>query len=157
MVEAHHVRVDPMTPNLLERLEAAKGPSRELDAWIDLVLYAEKVGASDESIARDLEYVTGRRDGIAGETVADAVNRTTSALGYTSSIDAALTLVPEGHDVRLIWLDKSCSAELEARECPPGWGGSVNPMFRGASAVLAIALCIACLRARAATQREGEE
>lgn len=68
----------------------------------------------------------------------------------TASIDAALTLVPDGTGHDPFWMLKAsnpnnpsgCRAEI--------WAKDVSRPFRGKAATPALALCAAALRARAA-------
>lgn len=66
---------------LIAALEKAEGPSRELDAWI----YVWCGGPDDEWAARTL--------------IADVISKggtITDLKPYTASLDAAMSLVPEG-------------------------------------------------------------
>ena len=109
---------------LIAALEAATGPDRALDSWI-----GASVGFDGWTVA---EWQ---------ETVDDPVfahSSITDVPPYTASIDAALTLVPEG----VLWAvgvdeDGSGCAELPRRRLLVH---ALTP---------AIALCIAALRARA--------
>jgi hypothetical protein len=62
--------------SLIARVEAAAGPDREIDAEIDLAIFPD------------------RR--IVGDHVIDRMGFGKPVPHYTSSIDAALTLLPEG-------------------------------------------------------------
>jgi hypothetical protein len=132
---------------LIARLEAATGPDRELDA----------------EIAASLRIYTGTAtwvDGWKGEW--RAINGLVHLLGdygshgnfrpsaFTASIDAALTLVPEGAEKELSDLYGVAVAKVglnfhDGPEVGEHKGGS-----------LAIALCIAALRARSALAPEGK-
>lgn len=121
-----------MTPDLIERLEAASGPDRELDAEIAVAIGLGKATANHAGRywkQGDL-HVTGE------------------APAYTASIDAALTLVPEG------WT-------YEGRQGPSGFphlwtlstikcGDVRYTTVTGRARSAAITLCIAALRAREA-------
>jgi len=111
---------------LAERVEALDGPNRNLDA--------------------DIMRATGL-----GGLKADYAPHP-----YTASIDAALTLVPEGWAVERwqIWpgepstldlLETKRSGDQWVRD---GWQGKVD----ACAATPALALCAAALRARAETQ-----
>ena len=122
-------------PTLLADLAAASGPDRELDARVALCAGWKKPGHHG-----GYSEIVGVRPGGRGFA---AVPR------YTASIDAALTLVPEG------WGWKA--------DCGLGFGHSftvghvgVNKLFDrpegwGKAATPAIALCIAALKAREST------
>lgn len=114
--------------DLIERLEKATGPNRELDQDI-----WDMVGSNEDS------------------SIADGARLIRHAPSYTSSLDAALTLVPENHRWTL------CGEEVE------GDGNIRKPsahvsMFLSnyapnrfkEGATTAIALCIAALKARMA-------
>lgn len=91
---------------LIEALERAEGPSRELDRAIWYALQDEMTGDPSKSPA------------------------------FTASIDAALTLVPEGFS----W---AVGSDGGASVFGPG-----GHMFKGLAATPAIALVIAALRAK---------
>jgi hypothetical protein len=129
---------------LIERLEKASGPDREVDAAI---MYAE--------IERG-----------AGMTVARIPELTETASYYTSSIDAALTLVPEGWPIdQLSWWPRVPQNYEDQRVCrvkiialrPDGFAD--KECFHAVAKSPAIALCIAALKARAAlsTKHGGEK
>ena len=109
-----------MTSELIERLEKATGPDRELDA---LIWYAVvERPAAGEKIDRDM------------------VNRWPT---YTASIDAALTLVPEGMRRRTVVMeDGKSGVQLwwPDEDMPGAWGR--------AHASEPIATVIAALRAK---------
>lgn len=130
---------------LIERLEKATGPDRELDGWI-----AVNVGALvKRSVADVTEWFTvvnGRQchacyesqDGDAPSEVPARVPH------YTTSIDAALTLVPEDHDWKAGY-SKHVRHYAEARDLMHPHKG----VFVGETdASRAVALCIAALKAR---------
>lgn len=111
--------------SLIERLEKAPGPSRELDKEI-----AESCGweRNEDDFWRHKDRYWAR----------EAFDYPPN---FTSSIDAALTLVPQKYDWYLHMIDEVYNA-------------CVGPIgtFSGTSSVIgatpAIALCIAALRAR---------
>lgn len=119
---------------LIKRLEAASGPDRELDA--DIATSLGKPVCKDDPCNWVIKY-PGAYD-------------YRKLPRYTASIDAALTLVPEGLD----WFVKHyasaggkygavvTSPEIAARS----WGDYSHDD----AATPAIALCIAALRARSA-------
>jgi hypothetical protein len=106
---------------LIARLEAADGPSRELDA--EIYCFTRYCSLS--------HWVEDNAD------------------PYTSSIDAALSLVPEG----LRWRVSGVPAANKAlASCATG--SIMDPATKEWDAIhthTAIALCIAALKARAAT------
>lgn len=114
-----------MTP-LIKRLEALTGPSREVDAEI-----AKAIGW--------VKYITWTSPN--GRIYADCPN-------FTNSLDAAMTLVPKMDRPNFPWLMMKsnnpnnpigCRCEL--------WLDNVKN-YRGRGATLAVALCIAALKAR---------
>lgn len=121
-----------MMSDLIERLEAATGPCRELDAAI-------------------LTQVMGYRDVYGDGTVFDRGNDGYWYVGEhsapqlpapTASIDAALTLVPEGCDWKVdTWKGKPAAmVRVGTRHYQSGYAD--NP------ATPALAICIAALRAK---------
>jgi hypothetical protein len=112
---------------LIARLEAADGPSRELEFRIardvlDGEPFGHAAGLPDELMLAQAQFGCWPR--------------------YTSSIDAALSLVPEGH----FWgLYSSGMAYVK----PDADGVQERHLSDGVTP--AIALCIAALKARAAT------
>jgi hypothetical protein len=138
---------------LADRVEAATGADREIDGAIDrLVNKRPKDGDYDQS-ERALWQV---RDGYSGLLVrGDGFARGSfCAPAYTASIDAAMSLVPDGtgFDVNRYWL---ASRTVPAWMCEISTGGipsnprKVHAAHDAHSAALAI--CAAALRARALT------
>ena len=105
---------------LIERLEKAGGPSRDIDAEIHCRVV-------------DTRY-----------TLYGALND--GCPFYTGSIDCALTLLPDGHYITL--QEGTFGAAWSAFI---GKHGSLKPVYQTQGIrTPAIALCIACLRARSA-------
>ena len=102
--------------DLLSRLSAATGPSRELDAEI--------------ALASGWHQIKTRWENPYGQFA--------ELPRYTESIDAALTLVPEG----CTW---EITTGFEARVWP---NKTAWPSCGGAESTPAIALVIACLKAK---------
>ena len=122
---------------LIARLEAATEGSRELDA---------EIGAHPATPS------CGVRKGAAKERVVEAADTHDPPLvnlpHYTTSIDAALTLVPEGMEWALSNHGQTGAEQL----C---WAGVFGSPFIGSecdshAATPVLALCIAALRAREA-------
>lgn len=124
-----------MMPTLIERLEQASESSRELDAWIFCA-----VGHPDKKPERNFFYKSREEWGVfvtnapkPGITFHDAPH-------YTTSIDAALTLVPSDCHWSVSW--------------PVGQAELVNgkgDLFTASGGTAALALCIAALKATALT------
>jgi hypothetical protein len=118
---------EPMTSaaeagaGLIAKLEKAEGPSRELDALIAL--------ASGWTVHHGDNWI-----GPHGQIVVPA---------YTASLDAAMTLVPEGEWVELSGPRKYLNIPLPV---PNHWRAEAGNIGWGATAPLA--LCTAALRAR---------
>lgn len=106
---------------LIEKLEKAGGPDRFLDAIICFRAHPHKFRGLIE------------HEWVRSEAAAYSPK-------YTSSIDVALTLVPEGYD--------SVSASINERGQSSMRIGT--PYVFGNGATPAIALCIAALKSRAA-------
>jgi len=105
---------------LIAKLEAAEGPSRELDAEIDILAL--------ESGWREERYMTPD-----------------TTPHYTSSIDAALTLVPEGLRWRVSYVPVHQFASASVAD-----GSILSPNtkeWEGKHTTPASALCIAALKA----------
>lgn len=115
---------------LAERCEQATGPDRELDARIEAAL-AE---ADFDALANDGVHV-----------------RDWNAPAYTASIDAAMSLVPEGREWRVRWC-----------ELPDGTWASIARIgengcgLNTSAATPALALCAAALRARATLSEDAK-
>jgi hypothetical protein len=109
---------------LAERCEQAAGPDKELDFTIDDFML--KHGAETDRI-RNPRYV----------------------LPYTASLDAAVTLVPEGWDF--------CISKGWGEECAVCLA-SANKVTEiiSTSTIPALALCAAALRAKAMTQPSSD-
>ena len=114
------------TAELIEKLERADGPSRELDASIQRAF----AGSPSDHWFADHKGVWVSDD---------------SAPRYTASIDAALTLVPEG----ALWSAEAWDTNgvYPAHVRASAW---VLGAPRGYAATPAIALCIAALKAKEA-------
>jgi hypothetical protein len=112
---------------LIERLEAATGPDRELD--LDLAL---AVGLLTSPLERGCWVDPG--ECIDGGKEADGT--TFVALAYTASIDAALALVPEG----AIW--------MVSTEEPGPYAAIEGGYCAYMAPTPALAICIAALKAR---------
>jgi hypothetical protein len=131
---------------LIERLENAEGPSRELDYEIFRATSGLTIDADDwirGSDGKDRGHVRGRSE------------------RYTESIDSALTLLPD-----LTWLEIETGTQINGNHfnwpiIACGSQRTGNVFWKGQGATFAIALCIAALRAREALQRPpvrtGEE
>lgn len=138
---------------LAERLENSPGPDRELD-WA--IIQAKFPGAKLPQAG----FYHGLFDHGGGHfRLRD--------FRYTASLDAAMTLVPEGD------ADTMFSATIWAGKTPPNFGGSAARVFRyvrdeeaeGGWAIVAdgtitraatpaLALCAASLRARSAMEKK---
>ena len=147
-----------MIESLIGRLESGEAPSRELDAEIALA-----VGKPDWQIETARQMVAdGRGDqylptGDDRRLRADCVASTRIYPNYTTSLDAALTTMPEG------WWLKSvgeCRTDIKYagdRHDPVSWyaalqhinGGRLTSAFSYAGP--AVALLIAALKARVAS------
>lgn len=154
---------------LIARLEKATGPSRELD-----VLTFRTTLDIPEGSRVDLGT-----DGVGYWPPGKAYVSYREAPRYTASLDAALSLVPTSSDtgdergasIKIKWHDKCVTERTSARgQSTPqadvriwlwgfnGDGGGIAEGIKDRQAALAIALCIAALRARASatpTSAEG--
>jgi hypothetical protein len=123
-----------MQTDLIARLEAATGPDRELDAAI-----AEYAGVIPEGYEIAVEHGKPQRYWWHHE---DERQPYWVPSAYTASIDAALTLVPEGWAISLTVGDQGAFAELHPRV----WSG-LRDILAGAPTP-ALAICLAALKAR---------
>ena len=113
---------------LIERLEAASGPDRELDEAIADALFPAEPFVQLADAPPGTGFRAWRQDG-----------HVQSALRYTASIDAALTLVPEGWAKNVIDCDNG-DALVEL------WTDTLSSAARAKT--WPIALCLAALKAR---------
>lgn len=122
--------------SLIQRLEQLTGPDREVDAEIYRLIRGDKR-------PQGFWYFSGLREkGEAPETTWIEWSKRNSP-HYTSSIDAALKLVPDGWE----WLRESpetMCVYLPKHEDDKSWAIHIT----GAHKSPAIALCIAALKAR---------
>lgn len=141
---------------LAERVEALSGPDREIDALI-------AVAISSWPSARVIWHKGKRRFCRSGEgripfPVAGGSGTnwgiSFQQINYTASLDAAMTLVPEGCG----WLagygqthpDEPMGGALITRNARfVGYGENYDEIAVGEAATPALALCAAALRARA--------
>jgi hypothetical protein len=148
-----------MTLNeLADGIEAAGGPDRELDARICVAL---KIGARGP-LPDDLEYLSMPNPRDPGPGVHEghywfhcrSGMSLRSAPPFTASIDAALTLVPEGKGRLLM-------CPLLSREDEGDWYAHIRfgmePIGSATAATAALALCAAALRARASMENSRDD
>jgi hypothetical protein len=132
--------------NLIEKLKSATTPDRELDSLIARSLEqfpteAFKTDAPFPSL-EGMYWVLGKKDTPNGPVDEKWSKR---PLFYTASIDAALTLVPEGLDYVLRSLRNNAEAIVEAARFEYTINGGLHPV---PGVALCLALCIAALKAR---------
>lgn len=116
-----------MTNNLIERLKKATEPDRDLDVAIETLQTGNRAHPYLPGVNIDDGYPSGRPY---------------STPAYTTSLDAAITLVPEG------WF--TFVANEDRHSYSWGWelrGGFGNSAF-GRAPTAALALCIVALHAR---------
>jgi hypothetical protein len=133
---------------LADRVEGASGPDRELD---DAIYTAIVGGCLHTPVVKMVEVEPGEREPM---TVCNKCF--TTAVGvprhcYTTSLDAALTLVPEGW---FPWVGKN-------RGSTPEWSSDIRAPTGGYgveadAATSALALTAAALRARAHLQSQDQ-
>lgn len=132
---------------LIERLEKATGPDRELDADI-----ARLLGYRILTTLR----VFGRQQMCTEEAWNTPGSSTLDLPHYTSSLDAALTLVPEGGAIRIQNYREVNYSDLRlpTKDFSAAfvWVEIDTSRFGRFGATLAIALCIAALKARASIE-----
>jgi hypothetical protein len=122
-----------MMDELIERLEKATGPDRELDGAIALSL-----GWTFQKMKGDSKPYYRKP----GETT---YYMRSEVPAYTASIDAALTLVPEGWAYQLTLLfEPRVHGNQQAIVWPPDKASPVS-----GAPTMPLAICIAALKARA--------
>jgi hypothetical protein len=145
---------------LAERVERAEGPDRELDALIEVAVFGFPQRAYDQA--------NGLRNRGADPLDKMLWLKNWGVPRYSASLDAAMTLVPEGWRVgfeqgsRFDHAPEMCMAWVWpfASEYDPDWqlgqeGQQSNPdAQKGYAATPALALCAASLRAMA--EQKGE-
>ena len=124
-----------MTPKLSERVDAATGPDRELDRDILIAMHpGSRAKGRDEAFIPEPSWEPG--------------SYSRCAPVYTTSLDAALMLVPSeafwrlGHDG-----DGADPSEFRAQVIVPALGG-IDAHGIAIAATPALALCAAALKAR---------
>lgn len=132
---------------LADKLEKANGPSRELDALIHAAVTGKDViydgGERPHSAVIVGSETWANRDGSENATVEGY------APAYTASIDAALTLVPEGFSGSVYFGAGPLQvANVNCHICGPDV--NVSEDHTGIAPTSPLALCAAALRARAA-------
>jgi len=126
--------------DIIERLEKAEGPSRELDAEI-----WERLGLVDEKHCARWRAMDGRKD-LTRERFVRAW-----APEFTESLDAALTLVPEGWSWKLVHEPHDGLYRVVMRQAPRL--EIVALAYVVTKATPALALCLAALKARQQEKR----
>lgn len=137
-------------------LKGADGPSRVLDFELHILLVEDKAwpardrrGRIINPNARMSDYLSVFRD------VIDVDDQDFDFPRYTSAMDAAITLIPQGWEWTLY---SDASGEIY-RDVPPnmlpGAPGSTTLTFAGST--LSIALCVAALVAVDADNRQSVE
>jgi hypothetical protein len=128
---------------LAAKVERATGPDRELDGEIEAALERYPEGWSRDSFIENIKvefhHVEKGRVGLKAGGGLDHVRW--NAPAYTASLDAAMTLVPEGWSWAVDAVGRaSCFMPNEPKPWPRTGGLAKSP---------ALALCAAALRARA--------
>lgn len=150
----------PDYTDLIARLEAASEGSRELDWAIRDCLGTITMPLSAEANWSWVRRVGDQIIDIGPESFRLLTTNDTYLPRYTTSVDAALTLVPEGFAVRewTIWPGMPSTLVIEeAHKEADGkyWRKSGYGRWPAEGKTPALALCIAALRARQAIEREG--
>lgn len=117
---------------LIAALEKAEGPSRKLDEAIVVSLYPRAQFRTDEGYIDPIVF-----------HAEPLVTQKAMLPRYTASIDAALTLVPDGMEWSLTTLYGEATAEVGLNNTT-----GMHSTGRRKDGNVAIALCIAALRAR---------
>jgi hypothetical protein len=132
---------------LAARCEAATGPDRELD--VELAVVAGLI--RDPEFERGYFYGAGNNcDYVLERGDYDHGNNAPELPYYTASLDAAMTLRPDGHTMASMSEEdthdphRKCAAEYRR-----GFKTSYDKAFPARAATLPLALCAAALRAQA--------
>lgn len=120
---------------LIAALEAVEGPSRELDMEIDRQRTGWTMDWCDENKISVFAVISGRIEKC-------------RIIGYTSSIDDSLTLVPKDCDVDMNQRRKESSCSVMRNY-------GYEKLHVGWHKCLEIAICIAALRARSDLEGRG--
>src|SRR3990167_4925331 len=129
---------------LIARLKAAGEGSRELDSAIAVTtfktVYVDEDMIYAQAVRKDDNCASGTfcRKSRSGAYLQAAPH-------YTTSIDAALTLVPAGSSGAIAWSEHCTAICSNTRLVPEGKNAEK-------AATLPLALCIAALKARAASR-----
>lgn len=139
--------------DLIARLEAATQGNRELDAWLDAAIHGRDVVRVEGDFSLETWHTPGRYwyDAV---HFADPPN-------YTTSIDTALRLLPEWASFEL---QQSASGPPTFTRCrlldwhrsPTGFDPGNEWKCEG-NRPLSINICVAALRARAATDKDKSD
>lgn len=141
---------------LADRVEKLTGPDREVDLLVHNTLGVEYRwswvhgafdGPKDLAVEVEPEWVTFAIAEGAGAMDALWQPDVIAVPRYTASLDAAMTLVPEG-----LWAEGSLSSPGQLEVHGPC---TYDPLGKGWAATPALALCTAALRARAHGGGEG--
>lgn len=139
---------EPLSPERLDELarrcEAAEAADAELDARIWCALNGKRYAEHWVSV-----YHKGTQVGFTEPPKRTVIVTKRAVPNVTASIDAAMSLVPEGWGPwRIEWLSGGVRAILQSDE-----GGDA----RGTAATPALALCAAAIRARSKETNDGNE
>lgn len=128
---------------LIARLGAATEGSPELDEAIYLATSRE---ASAEQQIANMRHALGREPSDAAKAMFR--NAPPNARRYTTSIDVAMSLVPEGWAIHIFTPPLYGRKQPDASLYPPGkeWHDDRSLICEGQAATLPLALCIACLK-----------
>lgn len=141
--------------DLIARLEKATGPDRELDIFIGNTTRVVWNGLNQ----KEIDYLIGEIPNEKGWKASGARGHLEICPRFTASLDAALTLVPEGW-AWAIHQYHDCSgphADAVATVSRVTWGASEENFFGKETArhpIVAIALCISALKVR--TTKTGD-
>lgn len=136
-----------MTQTIIDKLEREDGPDRGIDRAIAKVAVWHRV---EPRFTRSKHGAWISPDDWVGEysdgsPITDSLHGTTmhrEVPAYTASIDAAMTLVPEGVNWTMGGGGKECAIVIISA------GQGLTDAAHGFAATPALALCIAALRAR---------
>lgn len=140
-----------MTPagmlELAERVEQASGPDRELDAEVALAVTGNTAELSEGG---NMIWCGGGHSVLADLPAVPWSSRWIQVAHYTASLDAALTLVPDGHS----WAAGDCGENDGPWACVTAHEEPCAD-YPGAAGTVILSVLAAALRARAEEGRDG--
>jgi hypothetical protein len=145
---AHNPDTREKLLELAERCEAATGPDAKLDEAIEKALPCSRRFAEDNPHAPPTQW-NERGAAFHGARIGDCDNFDEYVSPhYTASLDAAMTLVPEGWETSIYIGGENANVQMETPAMRDEWFDEGGGPIDGTAPTPALALCAAALRAR---------